>query len=662
MNKLSTLRRSLLLAALQLPLAAQQGGGAASATVPTSIVPNSIEDLMNVQVTSVSRREQSLSDVGAAVFVLTAEDIRRSGATNIPDLLRLVPGVEVAQIDAHSWAISIRGFNDLYANKVLVLIDGRSVYTPLTSGVNWDQQDVPLEDIDRIEVIRGPAGTVWGANAVNGVISITTKKATPGEGGVVRGGASSRGNADGLAQYGGAAGTVGAYRLFADYSNTMSLPASSAIPSDDDWHSLHEGGRLDLALAPRDSLTVQGDLQRMEGSDTFATGSQFRTTLDAANALAHWDRTLDNGSEISLQVYYDHYNRISQNAGEIRNTLDVDFHHHLTAGLRHDIVWGLGYRITADRTTPGVITSYNPASQTANLFTAFLQDEIRLSNALALTLGSKIEHNFYTGFEYEPGAQLVSHAAPKQQIWLSAAQAIRQPSRSDTGVEVQVYSIPQPSGGTATEEYLGTPNQPSEKSLTYEIGYRNELSRKISLDAALFYSSIHNLATLIQGNPFFAAGNPDELVIPYYYRDAALGRTYGGELYGTWTASSRWKLSAGYSVIHIAVPGQSPFVGSTAASTPRGQFQLRNLFSMKHNIEWDTSLFEVSALGSPGIGEIPAYLRLDTRLGRHFGEFFDISVVGQNLLQPAHQEFGDWDGRLQTLMARSVYARLTWRF
>jgi iron complex outermembrane receptor protein len=530
--------------------------------------------------------------------------------------------------------------------------------------VNWDQQDVPLEDIDRIEVIRGPAGTVWGANAVNGVISITTKKTDRAEGGLVRGSASSRGNADGLMQYGGAVGTSGAYRLFADYQNTMSLPASVHGPADDDWHSMHGGGRMDLTLTPRDSLTLQGDLQRMEGSDTPLDASTYLTTLAAADAIGRWEHTLQNGSEMSLQTYFDHYDRNAQGAGELRNTFDVDFHHHLTAGLRHDIVWGLGYRVTADQTTAGVRIQYIPANKTDNLFSAFVQDEIRLSNLFSLTVGSKIEHNPYTGVEYEPSAQLVFHPRPKQQIWLSVGRAIRQPSRGDTDLQVTAYSFPQPSGGVATVEYLGTPtNQPSERFLTYEAGYRNELTKKISLDATVFYSSIHNLITLIPGSPFFEAGNPDQLIIPSYFRDAATGHTYGAELYATWTVSSHWKLNAGYSMIHMNVDGigiGTP--GSTDATTPRGQFQIRSLLTLKHNLEWDTSLFEVAPLGADGIVNIPAYTRLDSRLGRHFGEFFDLSVVGQNLLQPSHSEFADTAGIQHALIARSVYVKLTWRF
>jgi len=242
---------------------------------------------------------------------------------------------------------------------------------------------------------------------------------------------------------------------------------------------------------------------------------------------------------MSLETYFDHYNRSVQGASELRNTFDIDFRHHLTTGLRHNIVWGLGYRITADQTTPGGAIAYIPADKADNLFSLFIQDEIRLNNVVSLTLGSKLEHNPYTGFEYEPGAQLVWHPTVKQQVWISIARAIRQPARADTGIQVTEYSYPLTSGGTASVEELGTPNQPSERFLTYEAGYRNELTRKLSLDATVFFSSIHNLISLFPGQPFAVGGNPDDIVIPSYFRDDSFARTYGAELYGTWAVSSR---------------------------------------------------------------------------------------------------------------------------
>ena len=387
--------RAILLAHIGVTLALGLGvaiPSSAQLPTPRDLTQFSLEDLMNVQVTSVSKREQKLSKAGAAVYVINQEDIRRSGATNIPDLLRMVPGVHVAQMNTHTWAISIRGFTDKYGDKVLVMIDGRSVYTPLTSGVNWDQQDVPLEDIDRIEVIRGPGGTVWGANAVNGVINIITKssKATPG--GLISAGAGSQEAAQGLVQYGGRIGAKGAYRVFGDYTNLGNSPAPTAQAVTDGWHKSHAGFRSDWELSPKDTMTVQGDLfqsREAQTIDTLFTNDLPREeifddqiTVGAGNVLGRWDHTLLNGSGTSLQVYYDHYDRVERGLGETRNTVDVDFQHHLTLGSRNNIVWGAGYRVTSDNITPGYAIRYQPARRTDNLFSAFVQDEIRLTPSL----------------------------------------------------------------------------------------------------------------------------------------------------------------------------------------------------------------------------------------------------------------------------------------
>ena len=364
------------------------------------LAQTSLEDLMNIEVTSVSKKEQKLSQVGAAVFVITQEDIRRSGATNIPDLLRMVPGIHVAQLDANIWAISIRGFTDRYGDKVLVLIDGRSVYSPLTSGVNWDQQDVPLEDIDRIEVIRGPGGTVWGANAVNGVINIITKNAKTTQGGLATASGGSHEFGQGLLQYGGTLGQKFAYRVFGSYGNVGNSASPSGEAVADGWHKVHSGVRSDWDLSPRDTLTVQGDLfQSREGQtlDTLFSNDlpreaiiQDTITVGAGDILGRWNHALANGSDTTLQFYYDAYHRVDRGFSETRNTVDFDFQHHLTTGSRQEIVWGLGYRTTSDNTTAGYAAEYVPARLRDNLFSAFVQDDIRLTNSLSLHSGLEV--------------------------------------------------------------------------------------------------------------------------------------------------------------------------------------------------------------------------------------------------------------------------------
>src|SRR5271165_832641 len=384
---------------------------------PKDLSQASLEDLMNIQVTSVSKKEQSLSKAGAAVFVITQEDIRRSGATNIPDLLRMVPGVNVARMSANTWAISIRGFNDSFADKVLVLIDGRSVYNPITSGVSWDQQDVPLEDIERIEVIRGPGGTVWGANAVNGVINIISKHSKATQGGLVVAGTGSGQSADGLVQYGGSAGGDGSYRVFGRYFRDDSAALANGIHGDDGWHGSHAGFRSDWDLSGHDTLMVQGDYFGTSEGQTLTTliSNQLpnlytfndKIAVETHDVLGKWTHGFSNGSEATLQLYYDHVRRNGEGAVEFLDTGDLDFQYHFRIGSRQDVVAGVGYRLNDQGLRPGYTISFDSGHRVDNLFNTFVQDEIRLAGSLALTVGSKLEHNSYTGFEYELSAQLV---------------------------------------------------------------------------------------------------------------------------------------------------------------------------------------------------------------------------------------------------------------
>jgi len=644
------------------------------------LAQTSLEDLMNIQVTSVSKKEQKLSQAGAAVFVISQEDIRRSGATNIPDLLRMVPGIHVAQLDANIWAISIRGFTDRYGDKVLVLIDGRSVYSPLTSGVNWDQQDVPLEDIDRIEVLRGPGGTVWGANAVNGVINIITKSAKATQGGLASVSAGSRESARGLLQDGGTIGLKGAYRVFGSYENIGNSPSPSGESVADGWHKLHGGVRTDWDLSPRDTLTVQGDLfESREGQtiDTLFFNELPREaiiddtiTVGAGDILGRWNHTLANGSDTTLQVYYDGYHRVDRALSETRSTLDFDFQHHLTVGSRQEIVWGLGYRTTSDHTTPGYAIAYDPARFRDNLFSAFVQDDIRLTNSLSLILGSKFEHNSYTGFEYEPSAQLVWNFNARQAFWASASRAIRQPSRADFNLDVDVAVIPV---GTAlgVVELLGNTHRKAERLHGFELGYRAQISKQLSLDIAAFSSYYYGLQTQEPLQPFFeSAGSPGAgapyLVIPFLFDDRAHAHNYGAEVFATWNVNHRWQVSPGYSYLQMHVAGdstsQDPNAGAIAYESPKHQFQFHSLLNLTHRVEWDMALYHVGQLVDGGSGATPSYLRVDTRLGWRIGESLEFSIAGQNLQSGGHAEYHDAFAVLHSLAQRSVTGKVTFRF
>jgi iron complex outermembrane receptor protein len=645
---------------------------------PPDLTQVSIEDLMNIQVTSVSRKEEKLSRTAAAIFVISQEDIRRSGASTIPDLLRMVPGVDVAQIDANTDAISIRGFNGRLADKVLVMIDGRTVYTPTTSGVYWDQQDVPLEDIDRIEVIRGPGGSVWGANAVNGVINIITKNARDTQGVLVSAGGGSQDTARALVQYGGTMGQNAAYRVFENYSNTGNLTQpDSRTQAADGWHMFHSGFRSDWTPEARDTLTVQGDfMQTGEGetiSVVFANQLPLMRTFNDAvitgegDLLARWNHIFANGSDASLQVYFDRTERHDLGVFEGLDTVDLDFQHHLRVGSRNDVVWGFGYRFTTDEHVAGYGKTYVPLYQDNNLVSTFIQDEIKLTDSVSFIAGSKFEREPYAGFQYEPSARLVWAPTGRQTIWASASQAVKQVSREETGLVIDPYTFPTPGGGFAVVQYLGNPKSTVERLRDFEVGYRAQMSTRFSLDLSIFSSYYHDMQSLNAGVPYFTDdAGPPHLVLPYVFGNSADGRTYGAEIFANWNITPRWKISPGYSAIHLKVvndPGTSDADElERADSTPENQIQVRSFLNLPHNLEWDTTVYYVGRLRDGGNGPVPAYTRLDTRFGWRPRKAVEFSLVGQNLLAPLHTEFHDAYELQNTLVQRSVFGKVTWRF
>ncbi len=652
--------------------------GLAQKPSPIDLTDASLDELANIQVTSVSKKEQSLSKTGAAVFVITHEDIRRSGATNIPDLLRMAPGVDVAQIDANTFAISIRGFNDRLADKVLVLEDGRTVYTPTTSGVYWDQVNVPLEDIDRIEVIRGPGGTVWGANAVNGVINIITMSSKDTDGVLLRAGGGSQDTANGLAQFGGKIGQDGAYRLFEDYANTGNLRASDGTDkAADGWHKFDTGFRSDWTLSPRDTMTIQGDaLETGEGqtiSVVFVNALPLSrvfndsVSVDEIDILGRWKHTFKDASYTSLQIYYDQYHRHDEGVRETLRTVDFDFQYNTKIASRNDVVWGLGYRSTDGNDLPGYGKSYAPPSFQNNLATTFIQDEISVTDSISLTLGSKFERQPYVGFQYEPSAQLVWSPTSRRTVWVSAARAIRETSREEEGLQIYQYTFALPGNGFGVSVVNGDHSVKPERLYDVEAGYRDQLTKRVSLDLAAYSSHYKDFVTLDAGEPYFTAvPAPQHLVLPFFFGNTAGADTYGAEFSANWDVTDRWRLTPVYSGIHMDVVqhpgGQSTSVAIVEDNTPESQAHIRSLFNVTPRLEWDSSVYYVGRLRDSGYGAVPAYTRVDTRMGWRVSESLDLSLVGQNLLSPRHAEFHDAYEVRRTLVERSVYAKLTYRF
>ena len=655
----------LALAALAAPAWPQQAPA-------QDLTKSSLEDLMNIEVTSVSKKEQKLSQVAAAIFVITQEDIRRSGATNIPDLLRMVPGLEVAQIDSNTWAISSRGFNLQFADKLLVLIDGRAVYTPLFGGVNWDTQDVPLEDIDRIEVIRGPGGTVWGANAVNGVINVITKKASDTQGTLLTAGGGNVQQGFGTVQHGGTIESNTSYRIFTKYLNDGHLPDPAGQDADDGWHLLHGGFRTDSNLTGKDSLTIQGDIYTgSEGaiivhsilSPPDDVNVQTLADLSGGNILGRWSHRFSSRSDTTVQFYFDRYIRTGPQVREARNTLDFDFQHHMRLGNRQDLIWGAGYRHTADQTAGTIDEAFIPAGLVRHLFNSFVQDEILLKpDRLFLYVGTKLENNYFSGFDFEPSARLAWTPSNRHTFWAAVSRASRTPTRRDEGLSAVLAALP----GPAEVILLGSPNVKSEHVLAYETGYRAEPSDRLSLDVAAFFNVYHDLES-VEPLPSFvdsSSGAPIT-VLPSSFGNGLRGTTDGIEASLNWKVTDRWTLSPGYSFLQMHLHADSTSqdmtnVADTLGSSPGHQAQIRSRFEMAHSLSWDINAYFVDRLPAQSVA---SYTRLDSQLTWRPEERLTLSVVGQNLLTDHHFEFNDY---LQSVnssqIKRSAYAKVTWSF
>src|SRR5437879_4491019 len=580
-----------------------------SKSVP-DVATLSMEDLMNLQVTSVSKRTQKVADAAAAVFVITQEDIRRSGATSIPEALRLAPGLQVARIDENKWAIAARGFNGRFDNKLLVLIDGRSVYTPLFSGVYWNVQDVMLEDVDRIEVIRGPGATLWGANAVNGVINIITKKAKDTQSAIVTAGAGTEERASGSARYGGTIGKT-AYRIYGKYFNWGPSQDSSGITAHDGWDALRGGFRADWTPTGSDSLTLQGDIYQSKYGETltvpslsFPYSSTFpnRGNYSGANLLGRWNHSSE-GTSTTLQMYYDN-TTISDNSLFVdhQNIFDLDFQQGFHVGDSQQFVWGLGYRSIRDRNDSSFSVSLQPNQLTLNHFSAFLQDEISLAdNRLHLTFGSKFEHNYFTGFEVQPNTKLLWTLTPNQSIWTAVSRAVRTPALTEEGLRLNSAVIPpltpgvNPTPFPAVITVFGSHQFQSEDLLAYEVGYRVQATSTFSTDIATFYNKYSNLRTAEPGAPFLEGSPaPTDLVIPFVASNKMSGGTYGVELFADWLVVPKWRLVGSYSYLQMDIRKNSDSLDPTPdipnGSSPSNDWYLRSSIDLPKHFEDDTTL------------------------------------------------------------------------
>jgi iron complex outermembrane recepter protein len=642
-----------------------------------------LEQLMDIEIISVSKKEQKISEAPAAIYVITQEDIRRSGATSIAEALRMAPGVNVARISAHKWAISIRGFQDQLAGKLLVMMDGRSVYTHTFSGSYWDVQDYLLEDIDRIEIIRGPGATMWGANAVNGVINIITKSAKDTQGVFVTVGGGDEARAIGGLRYGGQQGEM-YYRVYAKYIEQESFLSTVMDDVKDDWDMWRSGFRVDWEASEQDHLTFQGDLyyadihQKLWLPNWTPPAYQLRPYVSdkvtGGNLLGRWTRTLSDTSDFSLQAYYDRAQRNDTNADDDLDTIDLNFQHTFQLGERHSLIWGLGYRRVWNDIRFVTRLFLDPAKREDNLFNFFLQDEITLiEDQLKLTLGSKFEHNDYTGFEIQPSARLLWTPTDRQRLWASVSRAIRSPNRVDEDLVSNVNIIPSdtffPGQPVGNVRLLGNDDVDSEEMIAYELGYRIRATTRLEFDLAGFYNDYDDLMFLgdgVMGTPFVDPTN-GHFIVPIIADNVADGVVYGYELATNWRPLDCWRLAASYSYLDMDL-GSSPNGQAKAVElrSPQNQFNLRSFLTLPYNIDLDAALYYVDELKIvSAVGDnfsIPDYTRVDVRLSWRPRENLELSMVGQNILDPEHREHFEFTYGTPSVIERSVYGKLTWKF
>jgi iron complex outermembrane receptor protein len=658
----------------------------AGATAPSAIAAKkngaqdlfsmSLEQLTSVQVSSVSRHDEPLFDTPAAVYVITRDDIRRSGATSIPEVLRMVPGVEVAQIDANKWAVSARGFNNRFANKMLVMIENRTVYNQLYSGVFWDQTDVLLEDVERIEVVRGPGATLWGANAVNGVINIVTRKAQDTQGALVVAEAG-RIDQEGIARYGGHLGASADYRLYGKYLHRDALLAADGASAGDTANIERAGVRLDWSLPSQNSVTLQGDLydnaeKQRENFDYAATTSTL-APIHAAGGFAsvRWEHTRTASSSTVLQAYLRDDRRFEIEQSVHMHSFDLDLQDRHALGMRQNLVWGAGYRWTSDVAAAAEPMFQHP-DHVIHLSSGFLQDEIALlPRRLTLTAGAKLLWNTYSHFEYQPGVRLRAKLSPAQTVWASVSRAVRTPSDIDRDDRLD-FAGGVIQGLPVTIQISGNPRFSSEIVHAYEAGYRHQFGNSVSVDLAGFVNHYSSLGATAIGAAVLHFNPAPSIVLPCTYLNALSSDSQGAEASLLWNPDTTLHFQGSYTWMQNRFndhgnPTDVPLNNQDWAA-PRNAFDVRGFWSPAAQWSLGAILNGNSpiassmglALNNPSAFIVPAHTRLDLRLSRTLGEKLEISASATNLLQARHREFPSIDYVAASQIPRSAYVRLQW--
>jgi len=643
-------------------------------------------DRLAGNVTSVGKKTQRASETAAAVFVITQEDIRRSGVTSIVEALRLAPGVHVARVDASHWAVSVRGFNGVFANKLLVLMDGRELYASSFGGVYWDVQDQPLEDIDRIEVIRGPGASLWGANAVNGVINIITKSARDTLGGSLRAGGGNLEQGFGSLRYGAKLGEQTYGRIYAKGVNRGAFVGPSQESAGDSWSLTQTGFRVDHDDEAGRSLTLLGGAYQSrfrmqyglpQPTPPYRTVIQDQGHSSGFNLLGRWREALSLSSELSLQAFVNHDYRHEGFAVQERTTLDLEFQHRFLRGEHHDINWGMGYRLLRDAFGAGTMAFIDPASASKQLASLFLQDDISLiDNELRLTLGAKLQHNDYTGFEGQPSGRLLWTPSRQHSLWAAVSRAVRTPSRADCCLRTLRGSYGPNDPNNPVYQVSGIPPLPllwggqgsrnfgAERVIAYEMGYRFTPHTQLSFDLAMFYNRYSDLRGwdvldyVYQLHPGYIEAYLNE-------RNSLKGSSWGSEFAISWKPLPYWSFDATYSYLNINLSAPPTAISFDNNTSPEHQAYLRSEFNLSDAVDLDFWLRYADRVWRPGstVVRVDGYLTLDARLAWRPLQKLELSVVGQNLLEPRHAEFSqEVLGPSQILVPRSFYLQVGWQF
>ena len=636
----------------------------ARAGAPENYTDLTLEQLLKIEITSAAKRPESIQSTPAAVFVLTNEDIRRMGARSIPEALRMVPGLNVAQITASSRSISSRRGNVIFSHKLPVLIDGRTVHTPLFSGVYWDRQDTFLEDVERIEVIRGPGAALWGANAVNGVINVITRNVRDTQGSFLSAGAGSNDEVRGEGRHGGPLGEQGHYRVYGKAFNEGSRAGNDGVGGADDWRSARAGFRVDLTEPGGDTWQVQGgSFTRVVGDGyvgpTLIAPYSERLEVDGdvtgSFVLGSWSRELSAGDQIEMRMYDQRDTLVDPRVEEDRDTVDVEALHRFAVGDRHRFVWGAGGRYSRDDLGESLAVDFEPDSDDLYLVNAFAQDTVQFFGGdVEVTAGTKVEYNSYTGLEIQPSLRGVWHLDDRNSAWAAVSRAVRTPSRAENELDIAAIVIPPSAGGLPSVlRFVGDPSVTSEELLSLEAGYRWQADRNLSFDVAAFYNFYDRLVSSTAGTPFVGSSDGTSyVVVPLDTANDDEADVYGFGIVGNWRPAESLRLQGWYAFLQMDYAQSADSNHQVAACS---------LWHVTPTVTLDATARYVSEID---VNDTDAYAELGIRLAWRPVPNPELAIAGQNLLHSERLELnGDAvAGTISTKAERSVFGSVSLKF